>query len=252
MKRPNKLKSKKYYIPALVILFIFIYLVFAYNYFYFRLHRVKISWPDNSHVYSFNAGSGHTKTYVALGDSLTYGFGADSYSQSWTYKTAEYLAGSGQGITLKDFSYPGYRVEDVLESIGPAIAAQPDIVTLFVGVNDTHRFIQTGEFGQKYEYVLSRLSSETKAKIYVVNLPYLGGPTVLLPPYNYYFDAQTKARNKTIKELASRYGAAYIDLYGSTSAMFKKSGPYYAKDLYHPSSEGYAIWAKIIDDAIRN
>lgn len=252
MKRLSSFRFRKKYIPAFVLLMLVLYLVFAYNYFYFRLHRVKINWPDNNHVYSFNTGSKVQKTYVALGDSLTYGFGAQNYKDSWTYKTADYLSKGGQGITLKDFSYPGYRVADVSETLEPAIATKPDIVTLFIGINDTHKLVQTPDFKTRYDNILYRLSHETKAKIYVINLPYLGGPTVLLPPYTYYFDAETKARNKVIKGLAEKYGALYIDLYSATSGQFKNSGPYYAKDLYHPSVEGYKIWADIIDNAIRN
>lgn len=252
MKRLSSFKFKKKYVPALIVLLLVLYLVFAYNYFYFRLHRVKLNWPDNNHVYIFNHGAKEQKTYLALGDSLTYGFGTSDYKDSWTYRTAEYLSKNGQGITLKDFSYPGYRIADVAEALGPAIATKPDIVTLFIGVNDTHKLVQSPDFAEKYDNILYRLSHETKAKIYVINLPYLGGPSVLLPPYTYYFDAKTKARNNTIEKLAGKYGAVYIDLYAASSGQFKKSGSYYSKDLYHPSAEGYKIWADIIDNAIHN
>lgn len=254
MKRPKIPKTKKPYIfGAIAIVLVFVlYFFFAYNYFYYRLHHVKINWPDNNHSYSFNEKAKDQKTYVALGDSLTYGFGADNYQDSWTYRTAQYLSVGGQGIKLKDFSYPGYRVDNVSESLGPAIATKPDIVTLFVGVNDVHKLVPTADFKQKYDNILYRLTHETKARIYVINLPYLGGPTVLLPPYNYYFDMSTKRFNTDIKNLAEKYGATYVDLYSATSAQFKKSGPYYAKDLYHPSAEGYKIWADIIDNAIHN
>lgn len=252
MKRLRSFKFKKQYLPPLIILVLVLYLIFAYNYFYFRMHRVEIGWPDNNHIYALNKEAKDQKIYVALGDSLTYGFGTANYKDSWTYRTAEYLSKNGQGIKLEDFSYPGYRTADVAEALGPAIAAKPDIVTLFIGVNDTHKLVQSPDFKEKYDNILYRLTTETKAKIYVINLPYLGGPTVLLPPYNFYFDAKTKARNKDIKQLADKYGAEYIDLYGATATQFKKSGPYYAKDLYHPSAAGYKIWADIIDNAIGN
>lgn len=251
MKHKRIPKLRKRHLPLIAAIALALYLIFAYNYFFFRMHSSKLDWPDNRHTYYFNGSDGSNKVYAALGDSLTYGFGADNYQDSYTYQLADNMAKDGQGVTLKDFSYPGYKVRDVLETLEPAIAYKPSVVTLFVGVNDTNGLAQTRDFAATYDRILSRLISGTKAKIYVISVPYLGAKSILLPPFNYYFDAQTRARNDTIRKLAEKYQVNYIDLYGQTVDLFKKDGAHYSKDRYHPSTEGYKIWAGIIENDIR-
>ncbi len=250
MKRSHITKLKKPHIFLVAVLALAAYLIFAYNYFYFRLHSIKLDWPNNRHTYRFNEKASSNKTYVALGDSLTFGFGTDNYQDSYTYQVAQYLSQNGQGILLKDFSFPGYKSLDILQTVDAVIAYKPDIVTVFVGVNDTHKLVQSGDFTKNYNQILSRLSSETKARIYVINLPYLGAKSILLTPYNHYFDSKTRERNNTLRQLADKYRASYIDLYTPTVNRFKKDGPWYSKDLYHPSAQGYKIWAEIIENDI--
>ena len=38
----------------------------------------------------------------------------------------------------------------------------------------------------------------------------------------------------------------YIDLYTQTEELFKKNGSHYAADFFHPSTQGYKIWADLI------
>ena len=89
---------------------------------------------------------------------------------------------------------------------------------------------------------------ETKAKIYIINIPFIGSNSLILPPYNYYFNFRTIEFNKIIEDLAQKNNISYIDLYSPTIKEFNKSDSYYSADLFHPSAKGYAFWAKIIYD----
>jgi lysophospholipase L1-like esterase len=238
--------QKRYLVPGVVVVTLGIYLVFAYNYFYFKQHRSHLSWPNNQHTYVFNNTAASTKVYAALGDSLTSGFGAADYHDSYTYQVADWLASTGQGVKLTDYSYPGDRSADTLQVLDAVIASKPDVVSILIGTNDTHRLIQASDFETNYDQILHRLSSETKAKIYVISIPYLGGPSAALPPFSYYYDAKIRAHNSDIKTLAQKYNVSYIDLYDQTVKEFKKDGPHYSKDAYHPSAAGYKTWADVV------
>lgn len=250
--KKNKLRlNSKKNIAFLIIFIIFLYFIFAYNYFYYRLHQANLPWPNDAHSYIIKQGKSE-KVYVALGDSLTYGIGTANFTESYPYRLSESFAKNESGLELLNFSFPGFKTKDIVNKIDETVAAKPDIITILIGTNDTHGFIKKSDFETNYNEILSRLSSQTKAKIYVINEPYIGSRTVQLPPFKQYFDHVTRTHNKIIKRLSEKYKLEYIDLYSDTSSQFKKSGEQYSKDGFHPSAEGYRIWSEQIINDINN
>ncbi|MDD4271671.1 MAG: SGNH/GDSL hydrolase family protein [Patescibacteria group bacterium] len=242
--------KKIFIIILFFILAIGLYLYLANVYAYFIFGRIGLKAPTAQGFYMFNEkAAGGNLTYAAIGDSLTSGMGLNKYEESFPYLLAEDLSKSGK-ITLHNFSYPGYRTDDLIENLlEPAIAAKPKIITLLIGVNDIHGFYSAEKFKKNYQYILEQLSKKTEAEIYAISLPFIGGEA-FLPPNNYYFESKTAEFNKIIEELAAAYGAKYIDIAEPTRAMFLKNGPYYAADKFHPSAVGQALWEKIIFDNI--
>ena len=231
-----------------MVVIVGIYLNRSYAHIYSKISEGNLKSPDINQTYLIKGdmNSIKTLTYFALGDSLTAGVGIDNYEQSYPYLLAQKIAGNNE-IILKNLALPGLKSSDINGQItASTIVAKPDIVTLLTGVNDIHENISKTEFKKNYEQILEALTQKTSAKIYAINIPFLGADSLILPPYNYYFDFQTKEFNKIIKELAIKYKVSYIDLYTPTADEFKKYGPHYSKDLFHPSAVGYATWAKII------
>jgi len=189
--------------------------------------------------------------YVALGDSLTAGAGTARYQEILPYLLAEEFAAGDETIVLKNHSVSGAETADVIANLlSTAVDDNPDIVTLLIGVNDIHNKVSAVKFAENYEEILSRLQQGTKAKIYVINLPFIGSDKLMLPPYQALFDERTREFNEIIKDLAVKYSIKYIDLYSPTVDLFKRSGDHYSKDLFHPSALGYKVWADIIYDRI--
>ncbi len=230
------------------------YLALANYSIYYRIQQGGLVLPDRKQVYKIGS-TGEFSTglvYAALGDSLTSGVGAAKYEESYPYLVAQKLSlRKNIQIDLEAFSYPGARTDDFIENLlGPAIASKPDIVTLLIGTNDVHGNIELGDFRKNYEYIMDRLGSETRATIYAVGLPNIGADELLLPPYNFYFRERTRSYNKIIRSLAEKRGLRFIDLIEPTLAMSKKNDGYYSRDLFHPSTKGYNLWAQIIYDNI--
>jgi lysophospholipase L1-like esterase len=246
------MKIKKLLIIIIVlILAIGLYLYLANAYTYFMFNRTGLKAPTAQQSYIFNGESaGENLIYAALGDSLTSGMGLNNYEESFPYLLAKDLSNNGKKITLENFSYPGYRTDDLIENLlDQAIAAKPEIITLLIGINDIHGFYSKEKFKKNYQFILERLTKETKAKIYAISLPFIGAD-IFLPPFNYYSGRQTIEFNKIIKELAEKYGIEYIDIAEPTKAVFAQKGIYYAADAFHPSATGQALWEKIIFDNI--
>ncbi len=221
----------------------------SYAYIYDHIDKMALKSPDKIRTYSVvnNKTASSSLVYAALGDSLTAGVGADNYLDSYPYLLAQYFAGNDYSVTLKDRAVPGAKSRDLLLGLLPgAIKDNPDIVTVLIGVNDVHSNVSVNDFKENYENILLRLTTETKAKIYVINVPVIGANNLVLPPYNYIFDLRTKRYNAVIEELTKKYNVKYIDLYTPTKDLFSNNGTYYASDFFHPSTQGYKIWADLI------
>jgi lysophospholipase L1-like esterase len=245
--------SKKiiFYILGLAVLIIG-YLFLAHFLIYFRIGHSGLVSSDSQYVYMIgnSATTSNSLVYGALGDSLTSGVGVEKYEESYPYLVALKLSQQkNTQVDLKTFSYPGARTSDLIKNLlDPAITAKPEVITLLIGINDIHGNVGLETFRKNYEYILERLTKETQAKIYLIGLPSLGADGLLLPPYNYYFEQQTQSYNKIIKSLAEKYSLSFIDLNKATLAESKKNNGYYSKDLFHPSADGYRLWAQIIYD----
>lgn len=240
-------------IAVVLVSVVAVYLNWSYAYIYDRISAGNLKTPDRIRTYvianhqATTSDPARQMTYSALGDSLTSGVGADDYSQSYPYLLAQYFAGNDYQLTLEDRSVPGAKTSDLMQGLlATAIGDQPDIVTVLIGVNDIHGHVSAETFRANYDQILSRLKNETQANVYVINIPYIGGADMMLPPYRHLFDERTKQFNGIIKALAAKYQLKYVDLYTPTVDLFKKTGSHYSVDSFHPSAEGYKIWADLI------
>lgn len=229
------------------------YLFLAHHYIYWKIGQASLPASDLTHSYLLYNGANYHNAlvYSALGDSLTAGVGVDNYSDSYPYLLSRRLAGVDNQIALKVSAYPGARTSDIVKDLLPlAIAQNPDIVTVLAGINDVHGNVSTRVFTGNYRHILNRLTGETKAKIYLISMPYIGSDSLLLAPYNYYFRFREKEFNKIIKQLSVEYKVNYVDLASPTEEILQKNGPVYAADWFHPAKSGYESWANIIYDDI--
>jgi len=229
------------------------YMWFAYANIYNRIRAGGLKTVDTQYVYILNASYPQKIKYAAMGDSLTAGVGTDTYEESYPYVLAEKLA-MNRGAILKDFSLLGARTEDLIDKnlLKSVIEDSPDIITVFVGVNDVRENISEKEFKSNYENIVNELVGGTSAKIYLINIPFIGSDTLYLPPYNFYFKDKTIKFNGIIKDIAIEHDLGYIDIASSTEEIFKRDGSYYSVDSFHPNKEGYKIFAEIMYDNINH
>jgi lysophospholipase L1-like esterase len=248
------MKKKVIIISAAVFIFLIAYLFAAHHYIYRRitLAGLKASDSQGEYVIQNEAKSGVNLNYTALGDSLTAGVGVMKYEESYPYLLAQKIADGKDNIILRDRAYPGARTGDLLGNLlTAAVNDQPDIVTILIGVNDIHGNVSKNKFTKNYTEILKRLKTETKARIIAISIPYIGADSLLLPPYNSYFKYKTIEYNKIIKKLTQASKVEYIDLYTPTEHMFENT-KLCSTDLFHPSANGYGLWAKIIYDNFNN
>lgn len=187
-------------------------------------------------------------TYVALGDSLTSGVGASSVSSTLPALLAEKIAAEKRiPVSVKNLAVPGATSFEILTGqILDAGQYNPEIITLFIGTNDMHNFVPLDEFRSNLSAAIGALKNSTQAKIYLINLPYLGAKDLILSPYDIYFEVELKKYNAVISEAAQAAGVELIDLYSASEQPLKNNPDLYSLDRFHPSDSGYGLWADLI------
>lgn len=94
------------------------------------------------------ASSGPLK-YVALGDSTGVGVGARD--GGYVIRLFRKLDQRRPGSTLKNLCVSGATSEDILRNqVDAGIAAQPDLVTVGIGINDIGHDVNVERFGEKF------------------------------------------------------------------------------------------------------
>src|SRR5216683_8400518 len=99
-------------------------------------------------------------TYVAIGASDTFGIGtSDPYTQNWPTDLAEKL---GQKIHLINLGIPGITIHDALNLELPvALDSHPDLVTIWLGVNDIAAKVPVSSFANDLNTLMTRLRANS-------------------------------------------------------------------------------------------
>lgn len=214
---------------------------------YWKLGSANVQQPWDVTDHTIGNALSPQLTYAAIGDSLTAGVGVDTYLESYPYLIAQKIAeDTTNTVLIKPFAIPGVRSLYVLNNfMEPVIESKPDVVTLFIGINDIHGNVLPKQFEEQYTQILIKLTQETEADVYAINLPYIGTKNLISLPYRYYFNWRTKQYNEIIQKLATQYDVTYIDLYTQHEPHSLRN-EYYAGDFFHPNTVGYTLWAQFI------
>lgn len=236
----------KILLPLLVLILIVLYLNRAYAFIYWTIGNKNLSNPNTKVRYFIPKESQQSTKYVALGDSLTAGVGVEEVDKTLPYLIAKKIV-KNSPVELVNLGIPGARTADVFDfELEKAVKENPDIITLFVGVNDIHGFVLDALFKKNYENIVSKLTKKTKAKIIILNIPHIGTSRVLLPPYDFVYNLRIQRFNNIIKDLATQKNIQYVDIYSFTKNKFE-SNNFYSRDEFHPNDKGYKLWSDLVN-----
>lgn len=196
-----------------------------------------------------------TSVYVALGASDSVGVGADDpETEGWVPRLHAALP---RGTRLINAGVSGAELAEALDQQLPvALSARPDVVTVWLAVND----IKNGVPLETYERDLDRLLGElesTGATVAVGNVPDLASlpvPEAVLRNYGVSsreaLRAEIRRWNSAIARVAARHGALLVDIHARWEEL-RDHPEYLSADGFHPSTQGYARLAELWQAALR-
>jgi lysophospholipase L1-like esterase len=240
---------KAFLILLAIILLTVGYLSFSYSRINSHLASQNQTSPFKEKQYPILGQGQSSIRYLAVGDDLSAGVGASDFKKTYSYKVAENLGRQADIVTFINLSKPGVTTEQAMAQATQASLEKADIITVHLGLSDLHNFVNPDDFKKSYEKVLSRLAT-TRARIYLINIPYLGSPKLVSFPFNFALDLKTQQLNEIIESIAKQNGLFYINLHSETLDSLGQDENY-SPDLIHPSEDEYLHWAQIISRQIR-
>lgn len=180
--------------------------------------------------------------YVALGDSTGAGVGARE--GGYVARLFTRLLERRPGSTLSNLCVSGATTEDLLRSqLDRGVALNPDLVTLGIGINDIGHGLTLEQFAKNYEEIISTLKQKTHARIVVANLPDISSAPRIPGPMRNEYQRQIVQFSERLQEIANRHGVTIFDIHTITKAELPSHPEYFSSDGFHPSDQGYELWA---------
>ena len=180
--------------------------------------------------------------YVALGDST--GVGVGGADGGYVIRLFKRILEQRPGSQLSNLCVSGATTADVLRGqLDNGVAKDPQLVTLGIGINDIGHGVSLAQFAENYDRILSTLKEKTQATIVVTNIPDISSAPQVPSSMRHQYQQQIVTFNERLEEIASRHGVTIFDIYSITTRELPSQPQYFSRDGFHPSDEGYELWA---------
>jgi acyl-CoA thioesterase I len=182
--------------------------------------------------------------YVALGASDAVGVGtADPTREGWVPALHRRLPAETRLVNL---GISGSLLRDALvQQLPVALDAEPDLVTVWLAVNDFNARVPLEEYTTCLDALLTQLAAQTRAKTLVANIPDLTRVPLYDAIPRAVLSAEIARWNAAIAATTQRHGAVLVDLYPLGPELASRPD-YVATDGFHPSVEGYRRLAEVM------
>jgi lysophospholipase L1-like esterase len=181
--------------------------------------------------------------YLALGDSTGVGVGAKN--GGYVARLFQRISARRPGSRLTNLCVSGATTSDVLNNqLKDGVDSKVDLITLGIGINDIGHGSTVDEFGNNYEAILSRLKSKTGAAIVVTNIPDISTAPQIPAFARRRYHQLIVDFNQRLQAIALRHQVTLFDVYTITNQELPKHPEYFSADGFHPSDEGYELWAE--------
>jgi lysophospholipase L1-like esterase len=187
-------------------------------------------------------------TYLALGDSYTFGEGVPLH-QGYPYQTVQLLRAAGQEFGAPEIiARTGWTTDELAHTLGSLrLLPQYDLVSLLIGVNDQYRGRSTGEFSVVFRQLLQtalRLAG-SPSRVFVLSIPDWGYSPFAAGRDKGLITGEIDAFNSVVRDMAKGQHVHFIDITSHSRAQ--GAGPEsFVADGLHPAPSTYRFWAELL------
>jgi len=192
----------------------------------------------SAQVYEIQTNPSNPKI-LFVGDSTGVGVGASRREES----VAGRFALDHPDWNVRNLSVSGRKTAALVPVLKGVSDKEYDQIILQVGGNDIVYFSSLPELEQAIKEVLLE-AKRGGSKVALMTSGNVGNAPLLPRPFAFLWEKRTQVVREIFMRKAREVGVTYVDLYREDAQDLFLMYPlrYHAKDLFHPSSDGYGLW----------
>ena len=118
-----------------------------------------------------------------------------------------------------------------------------DVIVIPIGGNDIVSGMSLSNSNKNLKALLEKAKSHSRKVVFLTSGS-VGFAPLFPQPFDWFYDRKSKIYLDSFDKVAKEVGVTRIDLYASREddPFLKNIDLYYAKDVFHPSGDGYGLW----------
>lgn len=189
---------------------------------------------------------------VLLGDSTALGVGVERMVETVGGQLGQLLAETSamRRVELSSVAVSGSRSADLGTQVARALVGpRPDVAVILIGANDAIRFANVADAAEHLAMAVRRLRT-AGVPVVVGTCPDLGAARAFAQPLRQIVGWQGQRLARAQAAAVRSADGIPVDLAGQTGAVFRADAGTYCHDGYHPSADGYRVWAHALLPAV--
>ncbi|SDS84144.1 Lysophospholipase L1 [Halopseudomonas xinjiangensis] len=207
------------------------------------IRRTALRLPDAAQPWqgtvacSGAAETGEPFKLLLIGESTVAGVGVDSQAEALSGQLAMQLAATLQRpVCWQACGCNGARASDLIDGSLELTDARWDAVVIVLGVNDTTHLTPRWRWRKNIRQLVRRFAGSCD-RVVLTGVPPLGEFSALPQPLRGWFGLRAGLLDQDLKAVARLEGVTHLPF------GFLFAPGMLARDGYHPSAEGYRVWA---------
>jgi lysophospholipase L1-like esterase len=191
---------------------------------------------------------------VLLGDSSALGVGVDRVADTVGGQLAQLLSDgypdAPRQVLLSSVGVSGSRSTDLATQVARALLGdRPDVAVVLVGANDATGLRRPREAAAYLGAAVRRLR-DAEVEVVVGTCPDLGAVRAIAPPLRQLVGWLGRRVADAQADAVREAGGTVVDLAAETGPVFRADSGTLCYDGYHPSADGYRVWAHALLPAV--